>query len=302
MNRLVQAPSHGGGFRSGQPTLIVIHSLEAPARRGLAYDLATGWLQGAGVSPHALTDPGETVDTCSESLVGWHCGNGNQYGIGLEVTGYAAWTFEQWTNGDAFAAVRLAAKRAAEAARRHNIPIRWLSLAQIRNGERGFCTHADISATLGGTNHTDPGRGFPFAIFLQMVQQWTDGTVGNPTNPPNDQPAGGTGGAQKGFLMALSDAEQSELLNKVRLLFDDNKLDGYPYGKQAAGFNDVREVVEIVKDIKGQVDWLMANERIPLDDQDPSKGSYPFTKGAATFNDLRELSAKVDQLIARSAK
>lgn len=196
-NRFSQAPSHGGSYRSGQPTLIVIHSLEAPARRGLAWDLANGWLKTGGVSPHAITDPGETVDTCSESLVGWHCGNGNQVGIGLEVTGYAAWSFDDWTSGDAFAAVRLDAKRAAEAAKRHGIPIRWLSLSQIRNGERGFCTHADISATLGGTNHTDPGRGFPFAIFMQMVQQWTDGTVGNPTNPPNDQPAGGTGGAQR---------------------------------------------------------------------------------------------------------
>ena len=194
-NRFVQAPSHGGSYRSGQPTLVVIHSLEAPARRGLAYDLAVGWLQGAGVSPHALTDPGETVDTCSESLVGWHCGNGNQVGIGLEVTGYAAWSFAQWTSGDAFAAVRLDAKRAAEAAKRHGIPLRWLSLAQIRNGESGFCTHADISATLGGTNHTDPGPGFPFAIFMQMVQQWYGGKV-DPEPNPNPQPSDGPGGAQ----------------------------------------------------------------------------------------------------------
>jgi hypothetical protein len=195
-NRFVQAPSHGGSFRAGQPTIIVIHSLEAPARRGLAWDLANGWIQTAGVSPHSMTDPGETVDLLSLSTVGWHCGNGNQVGIGLEVTGYAAWSFAQWTTGDAFAAVRLDAKRAAEVAARFGIPIRWLSLAQIRNGERGFCTHADISATLGGTNHTDPGKGFPFAIFLQMVQQWTDGTIGNPSRPPNPQPGEGPGGAQ----------------------------------------------------------------------------------------------------------
>ena len=46
-NRFVQAPSHGGSYRSGQPTLIVIHSLEAPARRGLAWDLANGWIKTA---------------------------------------------------------------------------------------------------------------------------------------------------------------------------------------------------------------------------------------------------------------
>ena len=194
-NRFVQAPSHGGGYRSGQPTLIVVHSLEAPARRGLAWDLANGWLQTAPVSPHAVTDPTETVDTCSESIVGWQCGNGNQVSIGLEVTGYAAWNFEQWTTGDAFAAVRLDAKRAAEAAKRHGIPLRWLSLQQIRNGESGFCFHADISATLGGTSHTDPGQGFPAAIFMRMVQQWAGGQVVPGTNP-NPQPGGGTGGSE----------------------------------------------------------------------------------------------------------
>ena len=41
---------------------------------------------------------------------------------------------------------------------------------------------------------------------MQMVQQWTDGTIGNPSNPPNDQPTGGTGGAEKDwFAMATAD-------------------------------------------------------------------------------------------------
>lgn len=194
-NRFVQAPSHGGGFRSGQPTLIVIHSLEAPARRGLAYDLATGWIQNEQVSPHSMTDPGETVDLLNLSTVGWHCGNGNQVGIGLEVTGYAAWSFDQWTTGDAFAAVRLDAKRAAEVAAQLGIPHRWLSLQQIRNGESGFCTHADISLTLGGTNHTDPGPGFPYAIFMQMVNEWA-GTGSAGSTPPR-VPTGTSGGAQE---------------------------------------------------------------------------------------------------------
>jgi hypothetical protein len=199
-NRFSQAPSHGGKFAPGRPRLIVIHSLEAPARRGLAWDLANGWIKTAGVSPHCITDPGETVDLLAEDTVGWHCGNGNQHGLGLEVTGYAAWSFAQWTTGDAFAAVRLDAKRAAEAALRHDIPLQWLSLGQVRDGvSRGFCTHADVSATLGGTTHTDPGLGFPFAIFMQMVKEWAGtGGPGSGTTTPNPQPAGGTGGASPG--------------------------------------------------------------------------------------------------------
>jgi hypothetical protein len=195
-NRVNYAPSHGGSFANGQPTLIVIHSLEAPSRRGLAWDLSGGWLKTAGVSPHAMTDPGETVETCPENVVGWHCGNGNQYGIGLEVVGYAAYTLDQWTTGDQWAALRLDAKRCAEAATRHNIPLRWLSLNQIRNGERGVCTHADITLTRGGTTHTDPGRGFPFDAFMRTAQQWQGGSGADAGGTPNPQPEGGAGGAE----------------------------------------------------------------------------------------------------------
>lgn len=193
-NRFVQAPSHGGSFRSGQPTLIVIHSLEAPARKGLAWDLANGWLQTAPVSPHSITDPVETVDCVRPGTIGWHCGNGNQKGVGLEVTGYAGWSKAQWLEPTAFAAVRLDAKRGAEYAKQFGIPLRWLSLNQIRNGEKGFCTHADISATLGGTNHWDPGPNFPYETFMKMVQQWAGQPV-EPTPTPNPQPPGGPGGA-----------------------------------------------------------------------------------------------------------
>jgi hypothetical protein len=146
-----------------------------------------------------MTDPGETVETCPENIVGWHCGNGNQYGIGLEVVGYARYTLEEWTTGDQWAALRLDAKRLAEAATRHGIPLRWLSLAQIAAGVKGVCTHADITLSApprgGGTTHTDPGRGFPFDAFMRTAQQWQGGSApGGGT--PNPQPGGGTGGAE----------------------------------------------------------------------------------------------------------
>lgn len=216
-NRFVQAPSHGGSFRSGQPTLIIIHSLEAPARAGMAYNLASGWIQNAPVSPHSISDPVETVDCLNVGTVGWHCGNGNQKGIGLEVTGYAAWSFQQWTEPTAFAAVRLDAKRGAEVAQRFGIPLRWLSLQQIRNGEKGFCTHFDITQTLGGTNHTDPGKGFPYAIFMQMVQQFAGEPV-KPTPTPNPQPGTGPGGADEGDDVAF--VVRRDASNQVDYAYD----------------------------------------------------------------------------------
>lgn len=200
-NRVNYAPSHGGGFSAGEPHLYVVHSLEAPARRGLAWDLAAGWLKNAGVSPHAMTDPGETVETCPESIIGWHCGNGNQRSRGLEVTGYASWTLAQWTTGDAWEALRLDAKRLAEGCSRANIPLRWLSLGQIRAGERGVCTHFDISQTFGGTNHTDPGPGFPYEAFMRTAIQWQGGSGGGAGGTPTTPPAGGSGGADAGDIL-----------------------------------------------------------------------------------------------------
>lgn len=76
------------------------------------------------------------------------------------------------------------------------------------------------------------------------------------------------------------------LVNNVQALYDDNKLDGFPYGKQAAGFNDLRELI-------GKVQWLVDNETFK-DDQ--GNTLYPFSKSAASFNDLREVGAKVDAL------
>jgi len=91
---------------------------------------------------------------------------------------------------------------------------------------------------------------------------------------------------------AFGDAlNESTLANQVQALFNDNKIEGLPYGKQAAGFNDLRALAE-------KVQWLVDGESIPVDGNDPSKGNYPFTKTAATFNDVRALATKVDALNA----
>ena len=283
-NRVNYAPSHGGGFRSGQPSLLVVHSLEAPARRGLAWDLAAGWLKTAGVSPHTITDPGETVETCPENIVGWHCGNGNQYGIGFEVTGYAAWSLEQWTTGDAWAALRLDAKRLAESSTRLKIPLRWLSLNQIRNGERGVCTHADITLTYGGTTHTDPGRGFPFDAFMRTAVQWQGGTGGG--GNPDPQPGGGAGGAEGET--ELSAAEVQQLKTIIEYGFD-KIMDGK---NGEAPDHNIRQVKEAIAALDQRLSRIEANT---LDTHSRVRGgdSGPGERHE-TYDMLQDILSKVD--------
>jgi hypothetical protein len=76
-------------------------------------------------------------------------------------------------------------------------------LQQIRNGESGFCTHADITLTLGGTTHTDPGPGFPYSIFMQMVNEWSGTGSGGGGNPNPTDPTGGGGGEPLSFIGKL---------------------------------------------------------------------------------------------------
>lgn len=175
---------------------IVVHSVEAPARAGLAYSLATGWLQSAGVSVHAITDPSESVDMADLGTVAYHCGGGNQHSVGDEVTGYAAWSTAQWEDPTAFAALRLDAKKVAEQAKKLGIPLRWLKIAEIKAGLRGVITHNDARLAWGGTTHTDPGPGFPYDKFMQMCQQWAGQPVTAALNKTPNPQATGVGGAQ----------------------------------------------------------------------------------------------------------
>lgn len=311
----IRAGSDYGAWRYGCVGALV-HSLEAPAKPGMARGLVD-WLKSEGLSPHTMSDPTPlSVQVLDEQHAGAHAGSvANLYLAGFEQTGYAAWSLAQWTDPVAFEAVKAVARSIARLWRVMGWDprdVEWGSVGQLQqavaNAKAGrpfrpmLWTHFDVTQAFPGTtNHTDPGKGYPYAILRQLVRQYLGTWDGTQIGTPNTPPADGPGGAQKGFLMALSDAEQSELLNKVRLLFDDNKLDGYPYGKQAAGFNDVREMAKVTDSIEDKIDWLLANERIPLDDKDPDKGAYPFTKSAATFDDVRRVEGKIDALIAALA-
>lgn len=202
-DRSYTAAAIGGYYGSGLPRLLVVHDLECPVRAGIAWELATGWLQTAGVSPHGMTDNAEHVQTCPDDRIGFHVRSpGNEISHGEEHAGYASNTFEQWTSGAQWQVLYNGARNMAAKSIKLNIPLRWLSIAQIRDGSsRGMCTHADISIAFGTTDHTDPGRNFPFDAYLRTAQQFAgDYSTGGGGNP-NPLPGGGTGGAAEWFIL-----------------------------------------------------------------------------------------------------
>lgn len=179
----IAAAAHGGPFRV-PPCLVVVHAMECPIRAGYARSLA-GWFArppadgGPGTSAHTLTDPAETIETVHAETVAYHVGPpGNPVSRGEEHAGYTAYTREQWTTPDGLAMLRLSAANVAARCAALGVPVRWLSLEQVRQAARthapadgGVCTHNDIRLALGGTTHTDPGAGYPYDLYLDLVRQ-----------------------------------------------------------------------------------------------------------------------------------
>jgi N-acetyl-anhydromuramyl-L-alanine amidase AmpD len=154
--------------------LIVIHTTEGSAHAGSAEDgAAYDARRTDGTSAHYFVDS-DSVVQCVRTADQAHTARaqGNRRGIQYELCGRAGWSEAQWANAYGQAMLRRAAKQAARDARKWGIPVRHLTLAQIKAGDKGFCSHWDITRAFpadGGT-HTDPGPNFPWGQFLDMIR------------------------------------------------------------------------------------------------------------------------------------
>lgn len=119
---------------------------------------------------------GRSVRSNDDNYIPWAAGTtGNRIGIHASAVGRAARSREDWLKFPA--QLETLAKWAADLNARYGIPLKWLTAAQVRAGERGFCGHAEISAAFGEVDHTDPGRGFPHDLILARAME-----INNPTN------------------------------------------------------------------------------------------------------------------------
>jgi len=87
-------------------------------------------------------------------------------------------TVAQWLAQEAM--LRAAAERDAAWATRYGIPVRKITAAQLRAGEKGFHGHHDASLAWGESDHVDPGPGFPWDHYLNLVRQYQAGGVPTP--------------------------------------------------------------------------------------------------------------------------
>lgn len=170
----VPPKSWTNGRKSGQPTVIVIHTTEGSegpnsAEDGAAYDQR----RTDGTSAHFYVDS-DSIVQCVETTDEAHTARqtGNDIGIHLELCGKAGQSASQWADPVSSATVENAAEVCRTLLGKYpNIPIVRLTPAQLRAGERGFCGHVDISNAFGESDHTDPGPNFPWARLFDLIEE-----------------------------------------------------------------------------------------------------------------------------------
>jgi N-acetylmuramoyl-L-alanine amidase len=181
----ILSPNHYKG-RSGNPTLIGIHTMEAPEVQGTAIAVAN-WFRDPSVnaSAHWCVDDDTRVRCVADEDAAWSMPPTNDYSLNVEMAGYAAQNGAQWDDSYSLAVMDNAALCVAEWSRKYGIPVRHLTDAEIRDGGHGIVGHADINRVYHDSDHVDPGSSFPWDQFLGMVNKHLGPPQPKPPAIPN---------------------------------------------------------------------------------------------------------------------
>lgn len=163
---------------------VVIHSAVMPCEPGRARQLAEWNAKGTtGGSWHYATDPAATFQCSWDSFVCHHAPP-NAGSLGVEMADYPGqrptgktraalhklrkvW---RWARKPHRLMLARTARLTAELVVDYSLPVEFLSVRQLRAGQRGITTHDNVSKAWGQSSHWDPGW-WPRRRFMRMVRR-----------------------------------------------------------------------------------------------------------------------------------
>lgn len=165
----------GAGSNAAAPTrqVIVVHDTEG------GYEGSISWMisQQNG-SYHILRAlGGQGARLVPDSRQAWGAAaTGNRIGLHVSIEGYAKWNRSEWLAKGKDGMEGMAHDIAAWS-NAYGIPLVRLTPSQVRAGQRGVCTHHDISIAFGETDHTDPGPGYPLDLVIARAKEILAGST-----------------------------------------------------------------------------------------------------------------------------
>ncbi|QRP60668.1 peptidoglycan recognition protein family protein [Corynebacterium minutissimum] len=162
---------------------ICIHTTESPTGTP-AENVAQYQLNSRTGSYHCLVDSkGWILRENTDDWTTWSTGNkGNDILLHLSFVTYASNTREQWLKLERM--LRRGAAVVAYWCKTHNIPAKSVNA----HGLPGITSH-DATRVWGGTDHTDPGKNFPWDVFIQYVKEAMAGKHAKKEEAPAAAPA-----------------------------------------------------------------------------------------------------------------
>lgn len=135
-----------------------------------ANDLGYYWQRITGGSSHAGCDNKKTVTYVDTQYASWTLLNGNSKSVNMEICGWAKWTRDEWL-GPQRGRLEQAAQWARQMCDKFGIPKKYIGASGVARGESGIIGHIDYTNGAKDGNHWDPGPGFPWDIFIQLVNE-----------------------------------------------------------------------------------------------------------------------------------
>jgi len=168
----IQAAHYRKLFPTTRPIRhIVIHTMEAPERPTTSQAVAE-WFAGATApmaSAHYCVGQIGVTQCVRDTDIAWHAPGLNGTGIGVEHEGYAKQTAAEWNDPSSRAALWHSARLVGRLCKLYGIPVVRLSATDLQAGKSGITGHGDVSQAFKGSNHWDPGPGFPWEHYLDLV-------------------------------------------------------------------------------------------------------------------------------------
>jgi N-acetyl-anhydromuramyl-L-alanine amidase AmpD len=162
--------------------VIVMHSMESP-EKGDTAEYVSRFFQNpkdkkgnpVKVSAHLCVDSDTIVQCVMDNNVAFAAPGVNNDGIHIEQAGFARQTKAEWLDPFGILMLNLSANAAAQYCLKYNIPVKHLTNAELKTGEKGIVGHVQATAVFKpNKGHTDPGTGFPWDHFMERVQHHFD--------------------------------------------------------------------------------------------------------------------------------